>query len=107
VLAEKRALDACRAPCRPSWLLGARRATRDEDEAGIDVVVDFDVGPLPLQVKSSFHGKARFLARKHDVHVAIVVVRPYDPPGTVQSKVYSALGELRASHRLATASPAG
>jgi hypothetical protein len=102
MLAENRALDACRAPCRPSWLLAARRATREEDEKGIDLVVESDVGQLQLQVKSSFHGKAKFLARRHDVRVAIVVVRPYDPEETVQSKVYSALGGMRACYRRAS-----
>jgi hypothetical protein len=44
VLAEKRVLDLCGAPGRPAWVLGARRASPEEDARGIDVVVESDVG---------------------------------------------------------------
>jgi hypothetical protein len=95
VLAEKRVLDACGSPRRPAWLLGARRASQEEDAGGIDIVVDSDVGPLWLQVKSSVYGKARFLAKAPRPGIGVVVITPYDPDEAVRAKVYSALGRLR------------
>jgi hypothetical protein len=97
VLAEKRVLDVCTAPGRPRWVLGARRASPEEDARGIDVVVDSDVGPLWLQVKSSYFAKERFLAKAPRPGIGVVVILPYDPEEAVRTKVYSELGHLRAS----------
>jgi hypothetical protein len=99
VLAENRVLAACCAPERPAWLVSARRASREEDGAGIDIVVESDAGQLLLQVKSSFYGKARFLKEERDARIGVVVVTPYDPQETVRCKVYSALGALRGQSR--------
>jgi hypothetical protein len=97
VLAEKRVFDVCGAPGRPAWVLGARRASPEEDASGIDVVVESDVGPLWLQVKSSYFGKARFLAKAPRPGIGVVVIMPYDPEAAVRVKVYSELGRRRAA----------
>jgi hypothetical protein len=95
VLAEKRALAACRDPARPEWLKTARYASRREDRQGVDIVLESDIGRLQLQVKSSEHGKERFLAERRRLRIAVVVVRPYEPDETVRANVYAAITALR------------
>jgi hypothetical protein len=95
---EERALAACRSAARPSWIKTARPAAHDEDQAGIDLVLETDVGRLFVQVKSSMTGKAHFEAvpRKH--RIAVVVVREYDSDVRVLEKVSEAVAMLRAEY---------
>jgi len=60
---EHHVLEACLLPSRPAWMTGARAGTRVEDHAGIDVVVESDVGKPYVQVKSSRTGKAALFRR--------------------------------------------
>jgi hypothetical protein len=67
-------------PDRPSWLLDARQATPEVDQLGVDVVVvTRDLGPLPLQVKSSAGGAEGFRRRRPNVSTVVgVVVAPIE-----------------------------
>lgn len=96
--AEERVVEALALPSRPAWVLGARRATKAEDHAGIDAVVDSDVGKLFVQVKSSRTGKAKFQERKRGVRVAIVIVRGGDDGEAVLRKVVGELAKVRAEY---------
>ena len=85
-------------PARPPWTLSVRKATEQEDHAGIDVVVESDVGKLFVQVKISRGGKAAFLERRRCARVAIVVVRVTDSPEALLRKVVGQLGRIRAEY---------
>jgi hypothetical protein len=75
-----------------------RRATKAEDHAGIDVVIESDVGKLFVQVKSSRGGKAAFLERRHSARVAIVVVHVTDSREALLRKLVGELGKIRAEY---------
>jgi hypothetical protein len=95
---EKRVLDACKLTERPSWMLAARRATPAEDHAGIDVVIESDVGKLYVQVKSSRGGKAAFGARRRSARIAVVVARSGDSQSALLRKVVGELAKIRAEY---------
>jgi hypothetical protein len=76
----------------------ARAATRAEDNRGIDIVVDSDVGKLYLQVKSSRAGRAGFAERHPHLRAAVVIVRAGDALETVLARVSGELGKLRAEY---------
>ena len=98
-LAEERVLKACRSDSRPKWILTARFSCHAEDHAGIDIVLETDIGRLFLQVKSSRFGRERFQEVKRKDRIAVVVVKPGDNDEAVLAKVSSALGELRAQYK--------
>jgi hypothetical protein len=95
---EDRVLEALELPSRPAWMSGVRRATPAEDRAGIDVVVESDVGKLFVQVKSSRGGKAAFAQRRRSARVGVVVVVVTDSPERVLAKVVGELGKIRAEY---------
>jgi hypothetical protein len=95
---EARVIEALALPTRPAWMRAARKATKSEDHAGIDVVVESDVGKLYVQVKSSPGGKAAFLERRRSARIAIVVVHVTDSPETLLRKVVGELGKIRAEY---------
>jgi hypothetical protein len=95
---EARVIEALALPARPAWMRAARKATRSEDHAGIDVVIESDVGKLYVQVKSSRGGKAAFLERRRSARIAIVVVHVTDSPETLLRKVVGELGQIRAEY---------
>ncbi len=95
---ERHVLEALALPSRPAWMTGVRRATKAEDAAGIDVVVESDVGKLFVQVKSSRGGKAAFLERRRSARVAVVVVRVTDAPEAILAKVVGELSKIRAEY---------
>jgi hypothetical protein len=96
--AEERVVEALALPSRPAWIHDARRATKAEDHAGIDAVVESDVGKLFVQVKSSRTGKAKFQERKRSVRVAVVVVGGGGDAEAVRRKVGGELGKVRAEY---------
>lgn len=49
---EHRVLEALSLPSRPAWIRTVRAATKAEDRAGIDVVIESDLGKLYVQVKT-------------------------------------------------------
>ena len=75
----------------------ARRASRNEDRSGIDVVIESDVGDLVVQVKSSHAGKACFRERPL-ISIAIVIARPGDTAEVLLAKVVEGLTPIRAQH---------
>lgn len=92
---EARVLAACQLEGRPPWMVSARAATREEDHAGIDVVIESDVGKLFVQVKSSRRGKAAFLERRRRAVVGVVVASVADAPERLLAKVVGALAPIR------------
>jgi hypothetical protein len=96
---EERALAACQSDARPSWIKTARLAASREDHAGIDVVLETDVGRLFLQVKSSEWGRQKFEKRRRKADIAVIVVQSEDDDAKLLAKVSEALGELRAKYR--------
>ena len=95
---EERVLEALALPSRPAWMASFRKATQAEDHAGIDVVVESDVGKLFVQVKSSRGGKAAFAQRRRSARVGVVVVIVTDSPEKVLAKVVGELGKIRAEY---------
>jgi hypothetical protein len=95
---EKRLLTACLLPGRPEWMRAARRATKQEDHDGIDVVVESDVGKLFIQVKSSRRGKVAFEQRARRARIAVVVVARDDGPEKLLRKVVGQLAAIRAEY---------
>lgn len=79
---------------RPDWLGESRLATREEDEAGIDLVVASDVGALFLQIKSSNGGRRHF-ERTRRRFLVEVVVAPHSCPGLFRARLVDALTDLR------------
>jgi hypothetical protein len=60
----------------PSWFLGIEYGTVEDDKNGVDMVVKTERGQIPLQVKSSLAGRAKFLAQAHRRHIICIVVMP-------------------------------
>lgn len=59
----------------PFWFYSVRRATPEEDRRGIDMYVDSDIGPIPVQIKSSVEGMLKFRREHKGQEIAVVVVR--------------------------------
>lgn len=96
---EQRVLFACQNPNRPSWMLSARIATKEEDHNGIDIVIQSDIGKLFVQVKSSEKGKEAFSERRRRARVAIIVVHHNDTENDLLNKVVLELTKLRNQFR--------
>jgi len=97
-ISEARVLEALALPSRPEWMRAFRMATKEEDRAGIDVVVESDVGKLFVQVKSSRRGKAAFVERRRGARIAVVVVAVTDTPEAVLRKIVGELAKIRAEY---------
>jgi hypothetical protein len=95
---EVRVLEALALPSRPAWMRSFRKASEEEDRAGIDVVVESDVGKLFVQVKSSRRGKAAFAERRRGARIAVVVVAVTDSPDAVLRKIVGELAKIRAEY---------
>ncbi|HEY1691121.1 MAG TPA: hypothetical protein VGG39_03115 [Polyangiaceae bacterium] len=95
---ERHVLQALSLPSRPEWMRSVRPATKEEDRAGIDVVVESDVGKLFVQVKSSQGGKARFEAKRRSARIAVVVAKVTDTPEGLLRKVVGELSTIRAEY---------
>ena len=77
------------------WITSIRRATRTEDREGVDLIVESDVGPLYLQVKSSAAGQARFERRRRKKLIACIVVPACDEE--LDRRVRASLTYMRAT----------
>lgn len=57
----------------PSWLISARKGTKEEDRSGIDIQVETDAGIIPIQIKGTSAAAAEF----HWDHpkIAVYIVR--------------------------------
>lgn len=84
------------------WILDARRANRLEDASGIDVVVTTDVGDVPVQVKSSRGGAAKW--RQHNRKtghewkndIPTVIAAAGITPAELRQRVHAAVARRRA-----------
>jgi hypothetical protein len=72
--AERRLLSILESHPYPPWMYGVRPATKEEDERGIDIVVTTDVGPIYIQVKSSWNGMSSFFRKRRKAMIAVIVV---------------------------------
>lgn len=84
---ELRFFSAFQAPVwrPPFWYIDCRRATRDEDRAGVDAFVSIDAGVIPVQIKSSFEGLRRDALHYGHEH-CIIVVSSRMSPEEIRSK---------------------
>lgn len=78
-----------------TWLQSARRASRQEDARGIDVVVESDIGLLYIQVKSSRFCARKFRQKRPNSKAIVVIITPDMDDAKVRNKVYDALCRLR------------
>jgi hypothetical protein len=93
---EGRVLEAVeRLATELDWISGGRKGTEEEDAAGVDVVVETDVGPLYLQVKSSKFGAGSFKEkRRRPKWLGVVVVGSVNDRA-LRRRVTAALHPLR------------
>ena len=80
---------------KPKWLGTSRKATREEDRKGADVICETDVGSLYLQVKSSHHGKEKFETKSRKKAIEVIVVKYNDTDQFIASKAIALLIKLR------------
>ncbi len=71
---EARLLMVIEIHFRARWYVKARRATKREDQSGIDIVVESSIGPLYVQVKSSPGAAREFSYRRRRARITVVVV---------------------------------
>lgn len=57
----------------PFWYIDCRRATPEEDQAGVDAFVTIDAGIIPVQIKSSLAGMEKDRAHYGDQHCIVVI----------------------------------
>ena len=77
---EERFLRICveRAWSFPNWMLGIERASREEDQHGVDFVasvwIEESCHAVPIQIKSSLTMKVGFMLRPNRKHILCLVV---------------------------------
>lgn len=76
------------------WLTSWRPATSVEDERGVDIVTESDVGPLYLQVKAGKRGASRPVYRERGIGVVVAHVAKND--WHVEADLRETLSGLRA-----------
>lgn len=82
---------------RPEWFKSVRRADREEDKRGIDIVVEtHDVGRLYLQVKSSKVFARRFAEKRRPSLIGLIVASYSDDPKELHRR---AMDELETLYR--------
>jgi hypothetical protein len=84
-------------PALPGWFRSIEKASREQDQRGIDAIVHTtDVGMIYLQIKSSLAGRRKFESQsKRRWPVAVVIVNHYESDEAIRQKVISAAGDLR------------
>ena len=80
----------------PPWVIDSRKATRHEDQTGVDAVVMSDVGELLLQVKSSLAGKIRFNKKERYKDIGTIVINPNITDDDAIRQTILELNKLRA-----------
>jgi len=84
---EQRVFKACRHGDFPSWWLGSRPATQEEDVyQETDLVVHTDVGDIPLQVKTSLHKRTDRIPQRSKQGVAIICVSLDDSDDEIKQR---------------------
>ena len=89
----KRALE--RVTSNMSWVHRIRLATKEEDAAGIDVVVYTSIGKLYFQVKSSRASAYQFRRNRPRAIIVIVAIPEDMHEKKLENKVQTALMRLR------------
>lgn len=79
---------------KPLWFRSVRRATADEQPKGIDVVVESDVGPLFLQVKSSQLFAQRFKQKRRPSMIGLIVATHLEDPYEIYRRAMDILTYL-------------
>lgn len=82
----------------PPWFVRVRPSTEAEnnaaryaeDAAGVDLWVDTDRGPIPVQVKSSAERAARFREEHPEIGIAVVVLHRDMEPERIRSRIIEA-----------------
>lgn len=91
-VAEERALTAAELiSTEISWLQACRLATKTEDNKGIDLVAITAIGPLYIQVKSSYSQARRYRLKRRKARVGVVIIDPEMSDEKVRRKVREAL----------------
>jgi len=82
---------------RPQWFRCIRMACQEQDSKGIDVVIHtWDVGKIPLQVKSSHRGAEKH--RQRYPRIPVIVVKMHETREVIRQKVPSAVQPLREAY---------
>ncbi len=92
---ESRILMSLQNENLPSWMTGISKTP--DYFPNFDFVIQTDVGPLYLQVKSSRNGKLKFADKlgEKSKNIACVVIKSHDSEELIKNKVLSSVGELR------------
>ena len=95
--AERRSLEQIKTHYRElPWIKYARKATKKEDQEGIDIVVHTkNFGELFVQIKSSFKNAEKFYRKHPDKTVAMIIVREEYSDNVVWREVKGGLIRLR------------
>lgn len=103
--AEERVLSILTEDDDPAeWIRFCRKATRDEDAQGIDLVVMTDVGELYVQVKSSRGGLESFRSHRQQENVlpiVAVIAKASDHDADLRVRLMRHLGQYRKEIRAA------
>jgi hypothetical protein len=93
---ERRVFDAIRAEM-PRWIFGIRGATREEDHAGIDLIVETDIGEMGFQVKSSGGGRSDWRRKHPEIarKIAFVTIHKYETEADLRGRALFELMKLR------------
>ena len=87
-----------RKPSWPAWLYGIRKGYPEEDSEGIDFVAETNLGPVPIQIKSSGRGVANFKSHwRYKPTTVVVVIKTGDGENEVAHKVIGAVAFARKS----------
>jgi hypothetical protein len=91
-------LSSCLLPSRPSWMLSAKKASRHEDDNGVDVIVSTALGDICLQAKSSVSGARKFIKQhflvKKRFYIGLVKVGKEDTAERILKKVIGEVEKL-------------
>lgn len=80
---------------KPSWLRLAKKASQEQDQRGIDLIMVTDVGELYIQLKSSQLAAKLFLVDHPRFRGEVVVIHMTDDDASIAKKIVRATSRLR------------
>lgn len=86
---EALALELLKEAPVPSWMVSVRPGTIEEDHLGIVLVINADIGKIPLQIKSS-KGQVKKFKRKHK-EISAVVIDELEPRILLKARIMQIL----------------
>lgn len=89
---EARALRVLTSRANPDWVTSFVKASFEEDQDGIDIIIHSDVGKLFLQIKSSETGR---MNAKNPKNKAIVVISARMDDEEVHDRIIAAVASVR------------